>query len=166
MPGESGPGTVVIPPTEASEPEGTPPSHAPGTIGAVGEMDFTGEPAGTTLGAGPSGGEPVGETYGGGPGEGMMTTGGTGPAVPARGGRRRPQRTLSTMMSIHDPEPVSNAQTFSWVSSAEYRTTFSLLVEFVNPMWCLLLVLGLKSVEAEIDGMMSPCVVRVLRLDN
>jgi hypothetical protein len=33
-------------------------------------------------------------------------------------------------------------------------------------MCCLLLVPGLKSVEAEVDGVVSPCVVRALRLDN
>jgi len=102
MPGESGPGNVVIPPIEAHEPDGTPPSHAPGTIGAVGEMDITGAPAGTTLGAGVSGGEPVGETYGGGPGEGMMTTGGTGPAVPTRGGPQTPEATVDALSDDDD----------------------------------------------------------------
>lgn len=49
-------------------------SDAEGTIGAVGEMDFTGSPAGT------AGASPAGATEGGGPGGGAKSGGGTGPA--------------------------------------------------------------------------------------
>lgn len=49
-------------------------SSAEGTVGAVGEMDLTGAPAGT------SGESPTGETEGGGPGGGAKSGGGTGPA--------------------------------------------------------------------------------------
>lgn len=52
-------------------------SNAEGTIGAVGEMDVTGAPAGS---GGVSGGSPAGATEGGGPGGGARSSGGTGPA--------------------------------------------------------------------------------------
>jgi len=56
-------------------------SSAEGTIGAAGEMDVTGAPAGTAGSGGVSGGgSSAGTTEGGGPGGGARSGGGTGPA--------------------------------------------------------------------------------------
>jgi hypothetical protein len=51
-------------------------SSAEGTVGAVGEMDLAGAPAGTAS----AGGSAAGVTEGGGPGGGAKSSGGTGPA--------------------------------------------------------------------------------------
>jgi hypothetical protein len=71
---------------------------AEGTIGAVGEMDFTGAPAGTTGARHVSGARPAGVTQGGGTGDGSMTTGGTGPGIPEPG----PQSVESTVAVLGD----------------------------------------------------------------
>ncbi|HEX8634126.1 MAG TPA: hypothetical protein VF703_08260 [Pyrinomonadaceae bacterium] len=80
MPGEIGGGRLYLPSDgRAAATDGTPASSAPGTIGAVGEMSFTGTPAGTS-GAGDAGaGSGAGSSVGGGTGGGSMsTTGETG----------------------------------------------------------------------------------------
>ncbi|MDQ1525084.1 MAG: hypothetical protein QOE47_3008 [Pyrinomonadaceae bacterium] len=80
MPGEIGGAQTYLPSDGRGESEGTPAASAPGTIGAVGEMDFTGAPAGTSgandAGAGSSAGASVGGASGG--GGSMSTTGDTG----------------------------------------------------------------------------------------
>jgi hypothetical protein len=76
MPGTTGGAQVYLPSDGRADAEGTPATSAPGTIGAVGEMDFTGAPAGTS-GAGDSGsGSGAGSPAGGGTGGGSMTSGG------------------------------------------------------------------------------------------
>ncbi|HEV7905152.1 MAG TPA: hypothetical protein VGO96_15025 [Pyrinomonadaceae bacterium] len=78
MPGVIGGAQVYLPSDGRDEQAGTTAASADNTIGAVGEMDFTGSPAGTSgagdVGAGSSGGAPVG----GGTGGGSMSSSGTG----------------------------------------------------------------------------------------
>ncbi|HEV2704720.1 MAG TPA: hypothetical protein VGV59_02280 [Pyrinomonadaceae bacterium] len=62
---------------DTGEAEAATAAHAEGTRGAVGEMDFTGAPAGGQTGAG--------ETRGGGPGGGAHASGGVGPSDGGQG---------------------------------------------------------------------------------
>lgn len=74
MPGITGGTPVYLPSDGRAKTEGTPADSAPGTIGAVGEMDFTGAPAGTS-GAGDVGaGSSAGASVGGGTGGGSMSS--------------------------------------------------------------------------------------------
>ncbi|HEX8456750.1 MAG TPA: hypothetical protein VF656_05445 [Pyrinomonadaceae bacterium] len=70
MPGTTGGTQTYLPSDGRAQTEGTPAASAPDTIGAVGEMDFTGKPAGTSgagdTGSGTSAGAPVGGGTGGG----------------------------------------------------------------------------------------------------
>jgi hypothetical protein len=100
MPGVTGGGTTYVPPAGPADDARESASSVEGTIGAVGEMDFTGAPAGTTGASHVSGASPAGITQGGGPGEGMMTTGGTGPGIPGPG----PQSVESTVAILGDRE--------------------------------------------------------------
>jgi hypothetical protein len=76
MPGITGGGQTYLPSDGRADAGGTPATSAPGTIGAVGEMDFTGAPAGTS-GANDAGqGSGAGSSVGGGTGGGSMTTNG------------------------------------------------------------------------------------------
>ena len=68
MPGVEGGDKTYLPQSGATEAEGSGASSAEGTIGAVGEMDLTGAPAGTS-GGGSSG---TGKSEGGGPGGGAV----------------------------------------------------------------------------------------------
>jgi hypothetical protein len=78
MPGTTGGAQTYLPSDGRAQTEGTPATSAADTIGAVGEMDFTGAPAGTS-GAGDAGsGSGAGSPVGGGTGGGSMSTGGTG----------------------------------------------------------------------------------------
>lgn len=78
MPGVIGGGRLYLPSDGRAQTGGTPATAAADTIGAVGEMDFTGAPAGTS-GAGDAGsGSGSGSPVGGGTGGGSMTTGGMG----------------------------------------------------------------------------------------
>jgi hypothetical protein len=75
MPGTTGGTQTYLPSDGRAETEGTPATSAAGTIGAVGEMDFTGAPAGTS-GAGDVGsGSGAGSPVGGGTGGGSMSSG-------------------------------------------------------------------------------------------
>jgi hypothetical protein len=77
MPGEIGGARTYLPSDGRAEGEGTPATSADNTIGAVGEMDFTGAPAGTS-GAGDAGsGSSAGSSVGGGTGGGAMSTNGS-----------------------------------------------------------------------------------------
>ncbi len=79
MPGITGGTPVYLPSDGRAETEGTPAASAPGTIGAVGEMDFTGAPAGTSGASNVGSGSSAGASVGGGTGGGAMTsTGQTG----------------------------------------------------------------------------------------
>ena len=102
-PGVTGGGANYLPASDDRARAGSDAASAEGTTGAVGEMDFTGAPAGTSGAGGLSGGSPAGETRGGGTGEGAMSTGGTGPA-PARGDAG-PQSAESTTAFLGDREP-------------------------------------------------------------
>jgi hypothetical protein len=96
-PGVTGGGRTYLPETGRARAEGTGADQAEGTIGAVGEMDITGAPAGP--GGGGSGGS--GETQGGGPGGGAASSGGTGPAS----GDEGPQSIANTVAALNDREP-------------------------------------------------------------
>lgn len=82
-------------------------SSAEGTIGAVGEMDFTGAPAGTSGASSVSGAGSTGETYGGGPGGGgAMSMGGTGPGTaPDDPGPQSIESTLAVLGDNERPTP-------------------------------------------------------------
>lgn len=106
-PGVTGGGANYLPESEdragaRGENRGSDAAAAEGTVGAVGEMDFTGAPAGTSGAGGVSGGSPAGESRGGGTGEGAQSTGGTGPA-PAQGDPG-PQSAESTTAFLGDRE--------------------------------------------------------------
>jgi hypothetical protein len=92
-PGETGGGQNVVPGTASAAARGA--DRAEGTEGAVGEMDFTGAPAG------PGGGGDAGESRGGGPGGGATSSGGTGPGVEGAG----PQSIEATTAALGDMEP-------------------------------------------------------------
>lgn len=102
-PGETGGGQTVVPGTASAAAGGA--DRAEGTEGAVGEMDFTGAPAGPGGGSGPSGGSAAGESRGGGPGGGASSSGGTGPGVAGAG----PQSIEATTAALGDMEPSAGA---------------------------------------------------------
>jgi hypothetical protein len=97
-PGETGGGQNVLPDTGRAAAAGA--DRVEGTTGAVGEMDFTGAPAGPEGGSGPSGGSAAADSQGGGP-HGSMTTGGTGAGVAGAG----PQSAEATTAALDDSEP-------------------------------------------------------------
>ncbi|HEX9918940.1 MAG TPA: hypothetical protein VGA87_07225 [Pyrinomonadaceae bacterium] len=76
MPGVIGGAQVYLPSDGRAESEGTPATSAPNTTGAVGEMDFTGAPAGTSGANDAGSGSGAGSSVGGGPGGGSMSTNG------------------------------------------------------------------------------------------
>jgi hypothetical protein len=80
-PGVTGGKRTYLPGSGGAEKEGSAASSAEGTIGAVGEMDITGAPAGATASGGVSGGSSAGASEGGGPGGGASSSGGTGPGT-------------------------------------------------------------------------------------
>jgi hypothetical protein len=98
-PGTTGGGARSVPDTGRAD-EGVDAAHAEGTIGAIGEMDFTGAPAGPAGGSGPSGGSGTGASLGGGPGGGAAASGGTGPSSADAG----PQSIESTVAVLGDRE--------------------------------------------------------------
>jgi hypothetical protein len=79
MPGEIGGAQTFLPSDGRAEGEGTSAVSADNTVGAVGEMDFTGAPAGTSGAGDASGGSSTGASVGGGTGGGAMSGGGAGP---------------------------------------------------------------------------------------
>jgi hypothetical protein len=73
MPGVTGGDRVYLPQSGRAETEGSAASSAEGTIGAVGEMDSTGAPAGTSGAGGVGGGSSSStKSEGGGPGGGAV----------------------------------------------------------------------------------------------
>ena len=98
-PGEYGGGQRNVPGTAPASAQGA--DREEGTEGAVGEMDFTGSPAGPGGSSGPSGGSGAAESQGGGPGGGSTSSGGTGPGVAGAG----PQSIEATTAAIGDMEP-------------------------------------------------------------
>jgi len=76
MPGEIGGAQTYLPSDGRAQSEGTPATAAPGTTGALGEMDFTGAPAGTSGANDAGAGSGAGSSAGGGTGGGSMTTNG------------------------------------------------------------------------------------------
>ena len=100
LPGVAGGDRTYLPQSDDTGVEGSNASSAEGTIGAVGEMDLTGAPAGTSGAGGISGGSSAGESQGGGPGGGAMSSGGTGPAA----GDAGPQSIQSTVAFLGDRE--------------------------------------------------------------
>jgi hypothetical protein len=91
-PGESGVRTTALPETGRAAASGA--DRAPGTIGAVGEMDLTGSPAGPGGASGASGG--AGQSAGGGPGGGAISSGGAG-TRPADAGAQSVESTLAVL---------------------------------------------------------------------
>ncbi|HEV7858331.1 MAG TPA: hypothetical protein VGO91_06845 [Pyrinomonadaceae bacterium] len=77
-PGVTGGGTAYLPDTGRTTVEEANAANVQGTIGAVGEMDITGAPAGMSTASSLSGASPTGESSGGGPGGGSTSSGGTG----------------------------------------------------------------------------------------
>lgn len=84
MPGVVGGERTYLTGSGAEESAGTAASSREGTLGAVGEMDITGAPAGAASPGAMSGG--AGATEGGGTGGGARSSGGTGPGTSAAGG--------------------------------------------------------------------------------
>jgi hypothetical protein len=74
MPGEIGGGRLYLPSDGRAETGGTPATAAANTTGAVGEMDFTGAPAGTSGAHDAGAGSGASSSVGGGTGGGSMTT--------------------------------------------------------------------------------------------
>ncbi|HZI17904.1 MAG TPA: hypothetical protein VEY09_04845 [Pyrinomonadaceae bacterium] len=103
-PGEAGVRTTVLPETGRAAAGGGA-DHAPETVGAVGEMDLTGRPAGPGGASGPSGGS--GQSAGGGPGGGAISTGGPG-TRPADAGAQSVESTLAAL-GDREQAPVSGA---------------------------------------------------------
>ena len=102
-PGVTGGGTTALPAVGQADAEGTTADSAEGTIGAVGEMDITGAPAGTSGTSGLSGTSAAGQSRGGGPGAGgATTTGGTGPGT--KDSDPGPQSAASTIAFLGDRE--------------------------------------------------------------
>lgn len=99
FPGIKGGDRIYLPQSGGGA-EGSGASSVEGTIGAVGEMDLMGAPAGTSVAGGVSGGSSAGESQGGGPGGGAMSGGGTGPAA----GDAGPQSIESTVAVLGDRE--------------------------------------------------------------
>jgi hypothetical protein len=97
--GASGGPAATVPDSGRASTQGA--DRAEGTEGAVGEMDFTGAPAGPGGASGPTGGSAAGESQGGGPGGGAATSGGTGPGVAGAG----PQSIEATTAALGDMEP-------------------------------------------------------------
>jgi hypothetical protein len=91
-PGEAGVRTTALPETGRAASTGA--DRAPDTIGAVGEMDLTGRPAGPGGASGASGGS--GESAGGGPGGGAISSGGAG-TRPADAGAQSVESTLAVL---------------------------------------------------------------------
>jgi len=106
MPGVTAGGATRLPESGRASAGGGA-DRAEGTIGAVGEMDITGAPAGPGGAGGPSGGTGAGETRGGGTGRGSMTTGGAGPSP----GDAGPQSGESTAAFLGDRGLSSAADT-------------------------------------------------------
>lgn len=108
-PGEIGGGATYLPESgRATEAAGAGASSAEGTIGAVGEMDLTGAPAGATAASPISGGgSSAGNSLGGGTGGGAMSSGGTGPGSV----HSEPQSIESTTAILQDNEPSTTAET-------------------------------------------------------
>jgi hypothetical protein len=100
LPGVTGGDRAYLPQSGGADVEGSNASSAEGTVGAVGEMDLTGAPAGTSGAGGISGGSSAGESQGGGPGGGAMSGGGVGPAA----GDAGPQSIESTIAFLGDRE--------------------------------------------------------------
>lgn len=75
MPGVIGGGQTYLPSDGRAQGEGTTAASADNTIGAVGEMDFTGTPAGTSGASDVSGASGTAPSSGGGPGGGAMSGG-------------------------------------------------------------------------------------------
>ena len=91
-PGVTGGGTAYLPDAGRASGEEANAANAEGTIGAVGEMDITGAPAGTSTASSLSGASPTGESSGGGPGGGSTSSGGTGVGTDgARGSDTAPE---------------------------------------------------------------------------
>jgi hypothetical protein len=67
-PGATGGGTAYLPDMGRTSVEEANAANAEGTIGAVGEMDITGAPAGMSTASSIGGASPTGESSGGGPG--------------------------------------------------------------------------------------------------
>lgn len=99
-PGVTGGGVNYLPDTGRGQDSDA--ASAPGTVGAVGEMDFTGAPAGTAGTGGASGGSAAASSLGGGPGGGAMSTGGTGAGTADAEGTQSVRNTLS---ALGDNEP-------------------------------------------------------------
>lgn len=125
-PGVTGGGQTILPDTGRAEP-GSAAGHAEGwagagaeagSVGAVGEMDFTGAPAGPGGGTGPSGGSAAGGTQGGGPGGGASTSGGTGAGVAGPG----PQSIEATTAALGDMEPSAGTGGASKAETAGDKT--------------------------------------------
>lgn len=70
MPGVKGGDKIYLPQSGGTESEGSGASNAEGTIGAVGEMNLTGAPAGTSEAS--DGSSSTGKLEGGGPGRGAV----------------------------------------------------------------------------------------------
>jgi hypothetical protein len=99
-PGVTGGDATFLPESGRGQGREADASRAEGTVGAHGEMDFTGAPAGTSAGGGPSGGSAAAASLGGGPGGGAMATGGTGPGVSGPG----PQSAESTLAALREDD--------------------------------------------------------------
>ena len=99
-PGVTARGATYLPDTGRASGDGSGADRAEGTVGAVGEMDFNGAPAGPGGASGPSGGTGAGESAGGGTGGGSMSSGGAGPAAADAG----PQSIRSTTAVLGDRE--------------------------------------------------------------
>ena len=110
MPGVVGRGSTVLPNSGRNDESSA--ARAEGTIGAVGEMDFTGRPAGTGGASSVSGGSGAGASQGGGPG-GAASTGGAGPRAADAG----PQSVESTLSALGDRE-LSNAANAAGIGGA------------------------------------------------
>lgn len=103
-PGVTGGGRSYLPETGRAAGDA---DRAEGTVGAVGEMDFTGAPAGPGGGGGPSGGGGAGASVGGSSaGGGAMSSGGAGPDAADAG----PQSVASTTAALGDTEPATSGE--------------------------------------------------------
>lgn len=111
MPGVVGRGSTVLPNSGRDDESSA--ARAEGTIGAAGEMDLTGRPAGTGGAAGMSGGSAAGASQGGGPGGGAASSGGAGPRAADAG----PQSAESTLAALGDRE-LSNAPDAAGIGGA------------------------------------------------
>lgn len=103
LPGVTARGATVLPDTGGSSDA----SRAEGTIGAVGETDFTGAPAGTSGASSLSGASSSGDTQGG-------ASGGAGGATSSGG--------TGTGTSPDDPGPQSIESTLAVLGDSEQST--------------------------------------------